>query len=145
MLPSLADHLFLAVCRPEPWETQEVFHRAVEATHLLRLRSRRLDWGPFEALVSRYGFGWIAASMLALIREDLQVSMPDGIVERIWRRAGPFKRLQVLLGRTPAYKRGQLKEFVRELADIAKTQEALSVPAFIVHAIRHPQLCERMI
>ena len=43
-LASLADHLFLVVARPEPWEGNETFARTVEAVQLLRASGGRIDW-----------------------------------------------------------------------------------------------------
>jgi hypothetical protein len=42
-IASLTDHLFLAVARPEPWETNETFSRAVEAIQILCTGNAKID------------------------------------------------------------------------------------------------------
>ena len=82
-LASLANHLFLVVARPEPWEKNEMFARTVEAVQLLRVGGGRIGWTRFEHLVVKFGVECIAASMLRLVRDDLQAPVPDGLVERL--------------------------------------------------------------
>jgi hypothetical protein len=97
LIPGLADHLFLAAVRPEPWETKEIFLRAIEMTHLLRSCGGQLDWERFEALVARYGMGWIAAPLLGLARDEVGAPMPEGLIERIWLDAMPGKAMELSL------------------------------------------------
>ena len=120
-IPCLADHLFLAIVRPEPWEIKETFLRAIEATHLLADCAGTLDWERFAHLVSRHAMGWIAAPMLGLIRDEFNVPMPGGIVERIWRDAAPGKGFELFIRRRPPYGRGGLERWVLRLLEVART------------------------
>ena len=52
-IPALADHLFLAVARPEPWDNKETFLRAIEIAHLLRSCLLYTSPSPRDGLLSR--------------------------------------------------------------------------------------------
>jgi hypothetical protein len=76
-VPSLADHLFLTVARPEPWQSDEVLLRAVETTLILRGCSGSLDWNRFVFLANRFSVGAKARLMLRLVREATDTAVPD--------------------------------------------------------------------
>ena len=139
-VPGLADHLFLTVARPEPWDRKEIFFRAVETIHLLSGCDGRLDWDRFEYLVSRYALGWIAASMLDLVRAEACPPMPDGTVERIWGRAGPIRRLELAMRSTPPYGRSAISRFIVKSLDIARSRLAPTSTAPLSSAHFYSQL-----
>ena len=121
-IPALADDLFLAVVRPEPWDNKETFLRAIEITHLLRSCRGLLDWSRFEALVARYGMGWISAPLLGLVRDEVGAPMPEGQVERIWHRAMPGKIVELSLRRKPPQQRGKWSRFLLAIFDSLRSQ-----------------------
>ena len=121
-IPALADHLFLAVVRPEPWDNKETLLRAIEIAHLLRSCRGLLDWSRFETLVARYGMGWISAPLLGLVRDEVGAPMPEGLVERVWHRAMPGKNVELSLRRKPPRQRGQWGQFLLALFDSLRSQ-----------------------
>lgn len=114
-VPALADHLFLAAVRPSPSDFKETFLRAVEIAQLLRVCDGQLDWIRFEDMVARCGMGWIVAPLLGLVRDETAAPMPDGLVERVWRRAMPGKSVELSLRRIPPRLRGKWDEFLLAL------------------------------
>ncbi len=146
-VPSLADHLFLAVVRPQPWEANEVFLRAIEATKILRAWGGRLDWDRFEKLLAHNRQDWIAAHMLRLIRDELQVSMPKDVIERVGARAAPFDRLVLAVCRTPPYLRTAPQRLLLKAIEIAKSEP--DVPgtfwACVRFILRRPHVLARLI
>jgi hypothetical protein len=134
-IPGLADHLFLAAVRPEPWDTKETFLRAIEIAHLLRSHGRQLDWTRFEAMVARYGAGWIAAPLLGLVRDEAGAGIPVGLVERIWRNAMPGKALELSIRRLPPEQRGSWQKFFLAFLDSLRTklQHAFSWRHLLIH------------
>ena len=121
-IPALADHLFLAVVRPEPWDNKETLLRAIEITQVLRNCGGVLDWSRFEGLVARYGMGWISAPLLSLVRDEAGAPMPAGLVERVWHRALPGKTVELSLRRTPPRQQGKWSQFLLALFDSLRTQ-----------------------
>ena len=140
-IPGLADHLFLAAARPEPWETKEMFLRAVEIAHLLRSCGGKLDWSRFEALVARYGMGWIVAPLLALVRDEVGAPVPAGLVERVWRHAIPGKSLELSMRRSQSERRGPWENFL--LAFIESLRSELRQGFSWRYLLTHPQLLFR--
>lgn len=127
LIPGLADHLFIAAARPEPWDTKEVFLRAIEIAHLLRNCGGQLDWARFESLVARYGKGWIAAPMLGLVRDETGAPVPARLVERLWRNAMPGKALELSVRRLPTEKRGAWQKFfLRYIESLQSRLQAFS-------------------
>lgn len=123
LIPGLADHLFLAAVRAEPWDTKEVFLRAIEITHLLRSCRGLLDWPRFEAIVDRYGMGWIAAPLLSLVRDEVGAPMPEGLVARVWRAATPAKALQLSLRHVQPSRRRPWQKTVLVLFESLRSQQ----------------------
>jgi hypothetical protein len=121
-IPGIADHLFLCVSRSEPWETEEIFLRAVEATLLLHHCDGNLDWDRFEGLVERYRSNVTAATVLHLIRSDVGAPVPAGLANRLWRRAGPFGWAEWSLRRTPPFERSRLAKFMASAFDLARSR-----------------------
>lgn len=87
MIPSVADHLFLSLARPEAWERDEIFLRAVEATLLLRHFGSNLEWDRLEMSLGRLPTRSVGAAILRLIRDEIEVPIPEGLVERLDRGA----------------------------------------------------------
>lgn len=142
-VPGWADHLFLTVARPEPWDTKEVFFRAVEATHIILENGGRLDWDRFEYLVSRYAVGWIAASVLDLVRTEVPLLIPDGIVKRIWNHAGPLRHFELAMRSTPPYERSAVSRFTLRALDVARSQPAPAKGASLSSTVLSRQLRAR--
>jgi hypothetical protein len=122
LIPGLADHLFLAAVRPEPWDTKEIFLRAIEITHLLRSCGGQLDWARFEAVVARYGMGWIAAPLLGLVRDEVGAPMPEGLIERVWRDAMPGKTVEFSIRCARPSRRGSWQKFLMAFLDSLRSQ-----------------------
>lgn len=136
-IPSLADQLFLAVARPEPWDADEVLLRAAEATLLLRGCNGKLDWALFEALVVRHGYGWIAASMLHLVA-GLGAPVQDGVVSRLWGRQAPLNALELAVRRTAPHHRGSLQRVMLEFIQRAKAEPTSSAAAAVRAMLGRP-------
>jgi hypothetical protein len=141
LIPGLADHLFIAAVRPEPWDTKEIFLRAMEMAHLLRSCGGQLDWVRFEAVVARYGMGWIAAPLLGLVRDETGAPMPAGLVERIWRNAMPGKALELSFRRLPPEQRGPWQKFFLSFLETLRSQ--LQHPFSWWRLLIHPSLIFR--
>lgn len=110
LVPGLAQHLLLAAIRPDPWEQSECLLRVIEIAQVLAACNGQLDWTRFEAMVDRYGRGWIAAPLLALARDEAQAPIPAGLIERIWRSAGPGAARQLAVNRIPQGRRTSWQE-----------------------------------
>ncbi len=147
-IPGLADHLFLAAARPEPWQMQEILFRAVEMAHLLRSCGGKLDWPRFEAAVARYGRGWIAAPLLALIRDEVGASVPAGLAERIWRNAMPGKTIEFSIRRSRSEQRSPWENFLLAFIESLRSefrqgfswQQLLSHPQFLFRAFADSEI-----
>lgn len=138
-IPSIADQLFLAVARPEPWDADEVLLRAAEATLLLRACDGKLDWTLFEALVVSHGYGWIAASMLHLVA-GLGAPVPDGVVSRLWGRQTPFNAIELMVRRTAPHRRGSLQRVMLEFIQRAKAEPTSSAAAAVRAMFGRPEV-----
>jgi hypothetical protein len=131
-IPGAADHLFLCVSRPELWEANEIFLRAVEATQLLRHCGGKLDWDRFEDLAERYRSKAMAAAMLRLIRDEVGAPVPERVMKRLWRRAGMAERVEWSLRRTPPFDRNRRDKFVLSAFDIARSRPNGGLPALFL-------------
>jgi hypothetical protein len=141
LIPGLADHLFIAAVRPEPWDTKEIFLRAMEMAHLLQSCGGQLDWVRFEAVVARYGMGWIAAPLLGLVRDETGAPMPAGLIERVWRDAMPGKALELSFRRLPPEQRGLWQKFFLSFLETLRSQLQQAFSWW--HILIHPSLVFR--
>jgi hypothetical protein len=94
----------------------------MEMAHLLRSCGGQLDWVRFEAVVARYGMGWIAAPLLGLVRDETGAPMPAGLVERVWRNAMPGKALELSFRRLPPEQRGPWQKFFLRFFETLRSQ-----------------------
>jgi hypothetical protein len=137
-IPSIADHLFLCVSRPEPWEGDEIFLRAVEATLLLHHCGGNLDWDRFEGLVERYRSNAAAAAVLHLIRSEVGAPVPAALANRLWRRAGPVGWADWSLRQTPPFARSRPAKFMASALDLARSRSHTGLCALVLRRqLRH--------
>lgn len=87
-IPSLVDHLFLALARPTFDDQDETLLRAVEATLLLCGCGCSLDWELFIRLCEAHGAARQAGVMLDVIRSELDVNVPETVIMRL--RSAPM-------------------------------------------------------
>lgn len=132
-IPCRADHLFLAVARCEPWDIKETFLRSIEAAQLLRDCGGQLDWDRFEQLVAHYRMGWIASRILRLLRDDLDVPIPDGVVERIWRRAAPGKTIENRIRSKPPAQRSPWQRWILSFLTAAHAEAPQRLLPSLLH------------
>ncbi len=141
LIPGLADHLFLAVARPEPWDTKETLLRAIEITQLLRSCSGQMDWDRFEELIARYGMGWIAGPLLNLVRREVGAPVPEHLTERIWRDAMPGKTLEFSCRSVRPTRRGPWQRFLLAVLESLRSQRPRRFS--LRHLIVNPSLLSK--
>jgi hypothetical protein len=76
-VPSLEDHIYLTLARPEVWDQDEMLARMTEALHLLRNSSGRIDWARVIALCRQFHKNAIALSILDLLKTDFGAPVPS--------------------------------------------------------------------
>ncbi len=82
-LPSVADQLFLALARCEPWDTDEGLTRLVEAQLLLSIHGDDVDWPTLAELIGQYGLEATACAFLADLERYAGVAVPADFLARL--------------------------------------------------------------
>ena len=84
-----------------------------------------------------FGVECIAASMLRLVRDEVQAPVPDGLVERLWARRASLKALELAIRRTPPYRRGKLRRLALRAIELARTTPGETGLAAAVAVVAH--------
>jgi hypothetical protein len=121
---SLADHLFLALARADPWEKDEVFFRSIEAAQIIRIGQGSLDWQRLEHLVGRFGYDAYAANILQLIVDELEIDVPDGLIDRLSQRKTFLNQLNFAIASIEPNKRGPLLTFCHKALQVANSERS---------------------
>ncbi|HXE02831.1 MAG TPA: hypothetical protein VN623_12870, partial [Hyphomicrobium sp.] len=94
-VPDRAMHLFLAVARADPSDSQEAFFRAIEAAHLIRDCAGQVDWSRFLHLTDAQGAHWRALNVLRLIRDHADTPVPNHVLGALASRVPLSQRLRM--------------------------------------------------
>ena len=94
-VPDRAMHLFLAVARADPSDSQEAFFRAIEAAHLIRDCAGQVDWLRFLHLTDAQGAHWRALNVLRLIRDHADTPVPNHVLGALASRVPLSQRLRM--------------------------------------------------
>jgi len=146
-IPALADALFLAVARPEPWEASETLLRAIEAAQILRRWNNQLDWRRFEDLVITHRKEFAAATMLRMLHDELQVPIAQDIVDRLWQRTASFAGWEIAIKSKAPYRRTALSRLMLRAIELARSapETPQTLCAGIRALLRHPNLRAQLV
>lgn len=132
-MPALADHLYLALGRPEAWESDEVFARAVEITHIVRESRGSLDWTRVVNLCRRFHRSSMASAVLSLIREEIGVPVPDMVLAQL-RRPSLISQAEFAIGHAPPRQRTNIDRLMQEAITQARSHPWVSRSSFLTAA-----------
>jgi hypothetical protein len=132
-IPALADHLYLALGRPEAWEGDEVFARAVEVTHIVRESRGSLDWARIVYLCRRFHRARMAEAVLSLIKQEIGVPVPDTVLARL-RRPSLISRIEFAIGHAPPRQRSAGHRLMQEVITQARSDPRVSPSTFLTAA-----------
>ena len=132
-IPALADHLYLALGRPDAWEQDEVFARAVEATHIVRESDGALDWARLVHLCRRFHRSRMADAVLSLIRQEIGVPVPDQVLAQL-RRPSLISRAEFAMGQSQPHKRSARNLLVEEVIAQARSDPKASPSTILTTA-----------
>lgn len=101
LIPGVAEHLAIAVMRPEPADQKEMVFRALEVVHVLESAGDKVDWDRFRAIVTRYNGSLFAAQLLDVVAREMPALVPDGLIGQLWSYSPPGKSIELAARAVP--------------------------------------------
>lgn len=135
-VPALADHLFAALARPEPWETTEAFQRLVEAFLIIRTWPGGIDWQRLAGHARRYGLGLRLERLLSVLAETCGLALPAAAAPLRAAPAGRAERLEEWLRGIAPEARPPLAQWYLARADRRRRRDdPAREPLPLLHAL----------
>ena len=125
-IPGLSDHLLLTLARSQLWDHDEIFTRTIETVQILRGCKGRIDWQRVAALATRFHCTTIATAILRLARSELQVSVPDAVMDELARGRSLLDKLDLAIGRRPFAERTPVAHFCQRTIGLVRSDPKLS-------------------
>lgn len=135
LVPSVTDHLFMALARCEPWDREECLTRLVEAHMLLSASSGAVDWPALAAMISTYRLETTALAFLGDLERNAGLALPADYLTRLEAAVGADRRAEWQIRTLPPGQRGDRQRWQLRRMDMAARrdngQTALPAPAEI--------------
>lgn len=125
-IPDLADHLFLTLARPDPWDGDEIFARTIETVQILRGCNGNVDWQRVVALLRRFHCGAIAGGVLALVRSELGVAVPSRVPIELQRSGSLLNRSDVAIRHKRVTERSPLERLALRTISLVRSHPKVS-------------------
>lgn len=117
-LPTVTDHLFLAIARCEPWDLDESFVRLVEGHLLLSANRDAVSWEALLQHAMRYGVEVGAFGFLNDLNRCAGLQMPESTLSELARRVTAAKLAEWGIRQIPPERRSVHQRWILQRSDI---------------------------
>lgn len=125
-IPTLEDHLYLTLARPEAWDQDEMFARATEALQILRHSEGRIDWKRMIALCREFHKSAAVLPVLELLKTEFRAPLPNAALTTLRRTCSRLSSWEYAMEQRAPIERTPQDQFVMRAIALLRSHPHVS-------------------